>query len=321
MIHPRQQNFFREVASLGHDVLCVSPTFWGQQSATAYQVRDGAGSFMLNPLYAVSDTEEHNIYTFTLMGLPDALRKFSPDWVYVHAEPGSKLGFQCAAEAPRAAKLALFTWENMAFKGDIPECDLIVCGNSDAETLAKRACPAVPRAILPQVGVDTDHFQARPIKRDIGVAYVGRQTPEKGLDELKAAYPLTRFLPWKDYRELPWWYSQAKIVGCYSLDTPYWREQAMPYVAVEAISCGAVAVCSKGGSIPFWAREYAGINPGVVLADDVADLKLQIEILLANDELREASAEAGRMWVEDNLSSRAVAKKLIKLMEVLDDAR
>ena len=107
------------------------------------------------------------------------------------------------------------------------------------------------------------------------------------------------------------------IVVSYSQDIPCWREQAPPYVSVEAICCGAFSIVSDAGSIPFWHREFAGENPGVeiVSQSSLSELKQTIEAWLKYPELREQAVKLGREWVEENLSSHRIAKKLVDVLQ------
>jgi hypothetical protein len=342
MIHIRQQKFFQEVAKLGHDVLVISPEIWhGGQTAKPerfvawkfglkyqddcriHSQSSAETHYELRPLVGVAPDENYGPGDFTLMGLKDVLKEFEPDWVYVQQEPGSKLLDQVNDMTfgldDLSFRLAIFTWENIEIKNPVSmyRADLIVCGNDRAQTMVAFQADTIPNIILPQVGVDVDHFQAREVARDIDVAYIGRQAAEKGVVQLKEAWPATRFLEWTPYLELPWKYSQTKLVVCYSQDTDYWREQAMPYVAMEAICCGAAAIVSDAGSIPFWVRRFAGTNRGTCLVaqNDTADLKRAIEDVLLSEKDREALVSSGRQWVEENLSSKVIARRLVDEFE------
>lgn len=316
-VHIRQQHFFRELSRLGHDVLVISPDEWGAQRAF-----DSDGErFQLKALSAMGPLPP-NPYDFILLGLEDTLVSFTPEVVYVQQEPGSKLLAQCAELcAKHGWRLAIFTWENMALRGgdeELRAADLVICGNEDAERLVK---PHNDKTIiLPQVGIDTEHFAPRDVARNVPVAYIGRAAPEKGIAQLGEAYPQARFLEWKPYLELPWWYSRALIVVCYSQDTDRWREQAMPYVAMEAISCGAFAIVSDAGSIPFWHLEFAGQCPasGVIPQNNLATLRNNIEYWLINEHVREDYVKEGRAWVKTYLGSRAIAERLVQCLSDVD---
>jgi len=316
MVAERQQAFFKEVARQGHDVLVVAPGEWGNQ-----RVRPYSEDVLYKSRFSVVTCRHmggEGVYDYTLLGARETVEKFNPDWLYIQAEPGSAQEEACFSW--NVKRKALFTWENISLKGGLmrlPEYDLVVCGNPDAEALVK---PHNPRtALMLQVGIDTDHFQARPdVPRDMRVVYMGRPTPEKGLPYLLAAWPTAHLLDWKDYRELPWWYSQGEVMVAYSQDVPFWREQAPNYVVLEALSCGCKAVVSTTAAMAHWLQGCPGVvfAPGHVHMGDYLD-----PIKVSN--LREAIGQAleyvlwgdeGRQWVVDRFSNLAMARKLLEAL-------
>ena len=260
-----------------------------------------------------------NIYSYKLLGAKELIENFGPDWLYVQAEPGSLTADE--ALDWKVDKKALFTWENISIKGSgalqLLKYDLVICGNPEAETLVKPHNPHT--ALMLQVGVDTDHFQARPgVLRNIEVAYIGRRTLEKGTSYLLRAWPLASFLGWKDFKELPWWYSQVEIIVAFSQDVPHWREQAPNYVVLEALSCGCKCVVSDTASMGYWLEGC----PGVVIVEghEQPDNTLRIERV---DRLKEGIKYAlamelpndeGRQMVIDRFSNLVVAKNLLKVL-------
>ena len=266
-VHIRQQAWWRYVASLGHDVLVVTPGRWGDQVAQASRVEGLPGSYELRPLSHIGGADQ---YGFTFLGLGDLMGDFQPDWCYVQQEPESALADQVVRQlrgrAPSSCRFALFSWENRKWserretgffqcppgvRNLIQSCDLVVCGNGEAEEIMRDV--GAPRTLVGlQVGVDTAHFTARPgVPRTVNVAYIGRETPEKGLPLLAQVWPTTERVPWTPWLRLPWEMSRCRVVVTFSLDRPQWREQAPNYVTCEAISAGAAVVTSNGGSIPF----------------------------------------------------------------------
>jgi len=324
LVHIRQQKFMAQVAALGHELLCIAPRFWGNQYTRDYSEQTGEGSFQVRALLGEAETLVYTPYSFRLRGLGELLSELKPGWVYCQQEPGSQLLAQCIELKPALRfRLACFTWENIALKPDaasqLNACELVVCGNDAAERLVKAASPA-PTTILPQVGVDTAHFVARPgVLRNIPVAYIGRLAPEKGLEQLRMAYPKAHFLEWQPWERLPWWYSQVQVVVCYSQDNVIqWKEQAMPYVLVEAIASGCVGVASDAGSIPFWNRVYAGENPAVKIVSQtsITALRTAIEQWLDMDTIsRNRVVSHGREWVMENLGAITIARKLIEAFD------
>ena len=329
LIHIRQINFFKEVARLGRQVTLFCPDRWGEQAQDDYQasVGDSGGMLAVRPLPLAQTLELQAgspLDRLWFPDLPEELAKLElgpEDWIYIQQEPESRLAHEVAALKLPARK-ALFTWQNIsrpldhfAYFAALDHYDLVVCGNDGAETRMKHA-GAKRTLVLPQVGVDTDHFQARPnVPRDIPVAYIGRPAPEKGVPQLLQAWPAAKILDWVDYRELPWRYSQAQIVVCFSQDTDNWREQAMPFVACEAMACGCAVIVSDAGSIPFWHNTYPGPqdpSPAVVVPQgSVETLGRAIRGLLAKPALRQELADKGRPWVLRNLSSPIIARRLL----------
>ena len=311
LIHVRQHIFNRELSKIGIDVTLFSPGEWREQKAQNLD----EGNFHIRTLRHFGGED---VYRFKFVGLEDAIREGGFDWIYVNQEPNSIVALDCS-KLPY--KKALFTWANIPSDytplGNqvLKEYDLVVCGNGEAQELVSEHNTST--VVLPQVGVDTVHFQARPVKRDTSVAYIGRATQEKGTDKLLIAWPTARVLAWQSYESLPWWYSMCKIVVNYSQDVPQWREQAMPYTSMEAICCGVFSIVSDAGSIPYWHREFAGENPGVriVPQNSLTELKSTIEECLSATIAREESVKAGREWVEENLSSKVIAKRLVECLE------
>ena len=308
----RQQLFFQEVARQGHQVLVVSPGEWGNQRVQPYQ----EDSFRLAICRHMGG---EGVYDYTLLGAQEAVGNFNPDWLYIQAEPGSAQEEACFSW--NVKRKALFTWENISLKGGLerlPEYDLVVCGNPAAEALVK---PHNPRTtLILQVGVDTDHFQARPgIPRDIRVGYIGRRTPEKGLPYLISAWPTAQILDWKDYRDLPWYYSQVQVLVAYSQDVPGWREQAPNYVVLESLSCGCKAAVSTTAAMSYWLRGC----PGVVFASGheqrdqlvdpvkVANLKAAIQEALGPF----PQGDQGQQFVVHNFSNPVIARKLLEVLD------
>jgi len=310
----RQQLFFREIASQGHEVLMIAPGEWYDYRAVDYK----QDNFTFKTCRHIGD----NVYTYNLLGAKDLVEEFAPNWLYIQAEPGSFLAHE--ALSWDILNRAIFTWENIDIKGDgvqqLKKYDLVICGNPAAVELVTPHNDNT--ALMLQVGVDTNHFQARPnVIRNIEVAYIGRPAPEKGLPYLTRAWPTVRVLEWKDFLDLPWWYSQIQVLVAYSQDTLQWREQAPNYVVLEALSCGCAVVVSDTNSMKYWLEGCPKVV--VVEGHKQGDNKFHIERVprlkegIFKAQYRFRLCGGGRQWVIDNFSNVAVVKKLL---EVLDNA-
>ncbi len=302
----RQHFFFREVARQGHDVLMIAPGEWHNQRTQ----RQEEGSWRLETCRHIG---EDNIYTFKFLGAKDLVMDFKPDWIYAQCEPGSMMAagaFNWSHEL--GCKKALFTWENISLKGGLnilPEYDVIICGNPEAEALVKPHTQKT--ALLLQVGIDTDHFKARPdVEREISVGCVGRATPEKGIMHLSLACPTAQMCEWTPYEMLPWLYSQIEVLVAYSLDNlPYWKEQAPNYVVLEAMSTKCKCVISDTPAMKYWLTGAPGVV--CVAQRQIVELREGIKKAL---EMDSSLGEANREWVVERFSNEVVAKQLLGVL-------
>lgn len=332
LVHVRQVTYFRRLAEEQRQhVLLLAPAHWGLLSCFDQKHESADWSFTVRgldiaPLKEVGgdgglpDTTAISQYNFAMIGAGPVLEAWKPDVVLVQQEPESVLAHQMMGWATEhGVRFAVFTWENLHPRGVrsqavLRECDLVVCGNDDAERLVK---PFNDKTIiLPQVGCAEDHFQGRSVPRTVDVAFVGRKAPEKGIEYLMAAWPTAKVLEWLPWERLPWYYSSAKVVCCPSVDTDFWREQAAPYVALEANLCGAAVVAFEAGSIPFWHRcpGFAPLaNPGILLTPqkDVQALKEGIEAALSD---WERMGRQGGEWVRRWISTPVIAKRLVEAL-------
>lgn len=319
MVATRQHMYFKVLAGLGHEVTLIGPGEWGNTRATWDQVDfPNGGSYKYIPCRHMAE----DLYTFRFLGAADQLDFIEPDWLYIQQEPGSTL----AADALNwsAARRAIFTWENIDLKPgsaeQLPEYDLVICGNPAAVELVK---PHNSRTeLMLQVGVDTDHFQQREqMDRHINVGYVGRMTPEKGIPYLVQAWPTFQKADWTPFIQLPWVYSQIKTLIAFSQDIPYWREQAPNYVVLEALSCGCNVVISSTPAMKSWLDGYPGVyvaeghkQQGVGL-DLVRIRNLKEAIQMATENFEEG---AGRQMIIDRFGSQNHANRLINMFSDFD---
>jgi glycosyltransferase involved in cell wall biosynthesis len=110
-----------------------------------------------------------------------------------------------------------------------------------------------------------------------------------------------------DQKDLTKWYPRASIFVSPSI------RDAFPMVNVEALSCGTPVVSTNVGGIPEVICD--GINGILVPPYDAKKLANAIEYLLCNENVRNRYGKEGRKWVEENLSIKALARRLIKIYE------
>lgn len=336
LAHVRQQAFFRHVAREGVDVLLCAPEQWGLLRPQAVKVNymgEKAGeskhsTFEIAPLPVLGAPD---MYSYSMPTLESVLKQWEPEVVYVQQEVACAITERAThiADGLRARSV-LFVWENLDIRGPegslgqrqinadlagarLDGVGLVIAGNGRACYLHRR--PGRDITILPQVGVDVDHFAARPgVERREDVGFFGRPVPEKGVHHLQAAWPTVRITRWTEWEKLPWPLSMVKVVVCYSQDTNQWCEQAMPYAAVEAMATGCSVVVSDAGAIPFWLGGGYCERAPVIMVPQSSPNALRAGIFEALDQWQ-ARGAAGRAWVDKHLSSTVIAKKLVGMLK------
>ena len=134
-------------------------------------------------------------------------------------------------------------------------------------------------------------------RHEVEVVVVGGdldRDPEAGrLRALAASLGMegsVRFEGTVPHDELPWRYSAADVVLA-----PSWYE-SFGLVALEAMACGVPVVAARTGGLASLVRDgETGYLAPQHTPECYAD---RVEVLLANDALREAMGRAGRAWAE-----------------------
>jgi glycosyltransferase involved in cell wall biosynthesis len=187
----------------------------------------------------------------------------------------------------------------------------------------------------------------RLIPRDDGevvIGYVGRIVEPKGLRTLAAALPSLRDLRWKlvvigkgdfgetfrqlltdggmsdrvvflgfvPHEETPRYLSAFDTLVVPSETQPNWKEQ-FGRVITEAMACETPVIGSSSGEIPNLIRKSGG---GLIFAEkDRAEFAKALRQMVTQKDLRQKCGEAGRKWVEKEVSLSAVAKKMADTFE------
>src|ERR671937_272842 len=183
----------------------------------------------------------------------------------------------------------------------------VVIGVSDALAEAARRCGARDVRTIPN-GVDlpaSTGAEAEPAE----VLFVGRLSPEKGIEELVAATqgmslvvagdgPLRHLVPealgFVPHDELGGLYDRAAVVVCPS------HREGLPLCVLEAMAHGRPVVASAVGGIPELVED--GVTGFLVEPGDVAGLRAAIERLLADPMLRRRLGRAARKRVAERCS-------------------
>src|SRR5918912_59845 len=183
----------------------------------------------------------------------------------------------------------------------------VVIGVSESLAQAARRCGARDVRTIPN-GVDVPARtgdEAEPAE----VLYVGRLSPEKGIEELVAATegmklvvagdgPLRHLVPdalgFVPHEELGRLYERAAVVVL-----PSYRE-GLPLSVLEAMAHGRPVVASAVGGIPELVED--GVTGFLVEPGDIAGLRAALERLLADPVLRRRMGRAARKRVSERCS-------------------
>lgn len=313
----------------------ICPTHWGDEIAPKIAIA-------LEPKFV---SEMKGISTFYLEGFVSETFFLNPTIIYCQNEPHHFFAKQCALAAKSVdAKLVFFTWENKPDiilhptlkeleKENLSKADLVICGTKEAEQRIKSINPEVNTTVIPQTGIDTDHFKPYGnSNKEYDIGYVGRFTPEKMkyyIEFLKRnpklkslsvggrgqCYPPGgTIISWTNYENLVIYYNQMDIFLHLPWSYHGFAEQFC-YGISEALSCGLPVITTENGSL----RSVYGITPNVWFVPEGKDgLKKTQEIvdgILSG--VIQTSPDAGRQWVIDNLSLQAIAKRHLEVFESL----
>lgn len=211
-------------------------------------------------------------------------------------------------------------------RGVLRRARLVVCGSTalaaEAEALGARDVRVIPS------GVEVPESVGEPDDPP-HVLFVGRLSPEKGIEEFLAATegmqrvivgdgPLRARVPeavgFVPHGELGLYYERAAVVVCPS------RREGYGIVAREAMAHGRPVVASAvGGLLDMVVHEETGL---LVPPEDAGALRLALEKLLADPQLQASLGEVGRERVRRTLSWRAVAAATVAAYEdALRDSR
>ena len=333
-----------ELAGRGVEMTAVTPESW-KESGQHIRFESSA-----NEAYSIIRTEMvwnghfHLHYYPRLARIVDEVR---PDLMHVDEEPynlATYLAFRIAAR--RHIPALFFAWQNLRRRYPPPfrnfeqyvfgRASFGIAGTEEALTQIRARGYSGPAKVIPQFGVDTETFapQART-EGPVTIGYLGRLVPEKGVEDLVAAFegvksptrmliagdgPLldqiqTRASEWiregrvemhprLSSQEVPALLNEIDILVLPSRTTSRWVEQ-YGRILVEAMACGTTVVGSDSGEIPNVIGDAGRIFP----EGDVAALGSVLEDLVTNPEERTALALRGRERVLNLYSQGAIAEQ------------
>lgn len=278
------------------EVAFITPA-WVPHTLGRYQVERATEG----PHYVVSGrwADRSSGFFFAPGPLWRALRDIRPELVQVDEEPSSLALLEALAFGRRLGyRTVFFTWENRVTcypfpfnvirKANLRWAAGAMAGNREAAVLLQTAGFRGPLAVIPQLGVDPEHFAPQRndrLRQELGlrtftVGYLGRLVPEKGLWVLLEAISqlggdwqcllvgdgpirvewlrqvqhrgLADRVVWKStipHLAVPDYINAMDVVVLPSLTTTRWKEQ-FGHVLIEAMACEVPVIGSDSGAIP-----------------------------------------------------------------------
>jgi glycosyltransferase involved in cell wall biosynthesis len=341
----------RELRRRGAHVTLVSPRAW-REGGRRVELDPGPDRFVVP---ARTWGGHPALFAYDPLPLLRLMRRRRFDHIDVHEEPCSL----AAAEVrllrrvlqPRST-LLLYSAQNIPKRYPLPfrrfeasalgqAAGVYVCNRAAGEILQAKGFRGTV-GLLP-LGVDVQRFTPNgqaadeTPRRPLLVGYVGRLTPEKGVDVLLRATAgqrawnlvvigdgparghlerLTRaldlaaqveFVPSLPHQDLPELYRRLDVLAVPSVPTPRWQEQFCR-VAVEAMASAVPVVASASGALP----DVVGDAGVLVPAGDPAALRDALRELAAHPGRRRELGERGRAR-SGRFSWRSVAEAHLAL--------
>lgn len=355
---------------LPHEIARVSGGQWEVTAVAPRFVRAELRNIALEPgqdeacrLEAVDmRLSKHLHIAFFDSRLRDILRGGNWDMVHLFQDAYILPAFQPAYWTPPNVPLVFFANQNLV-KNYVPPfswmerycvdrcAGWIGCGETVLEALKQKGYGRKPHRRI-GYGVDTEAFHPdkdmrERTRRHLGwddsvpvVAFLGRLTPEKGIDLLTSVLGKLR-VPWRAlfigngpmrerleqwsknfadqvrivsvrHDEVPAYLNAADILCAPSQTAPNWREQ-FGRMIIEAFATGAAVVGSNSGEIPY----VIGDAGFIVQENDEAAWVETLERLLTDDALRSEFGQRGRTRALEHFAWPVIARAHIDFFEEL----
>lgn len=290
------------------------------------------------------DEEPYNLATF--LALRDFRAVAKSDAAPV-ASPQTLRG--SARGSARQPKAIFFSWQNLLRQYPPPfrwmerwvlhNIDAAIVGNQEAQTVWGSKGFAKPMHVIPQFGVDEQHFASSAMAhpaRPFTLGYAGRLVSEKGialLIDTLAHLPAARLLivgngpeeaalrahatqrhvldrvdfrPAVPSHQMPAIYRAMDVLLLPSETRSNWKEQ-FGRVLIEAMACGVPVIGSDSGEIPHVIGDAGLIFP----EGDGAALLAHLQALIQQPSLRESLAQRGHARVRDRFTMQRIADETV----------
>lgn len=228
--------------------------------------------------------------------------------------------------------------------------DGIICGNTKAELIIRNLSARIKTVVCPLSGVDTERFSPGPSswKQNHGlrdafvILFSGALDDRKGVESLLSAHvhlPVNahvviigtgpkrqelgslveslgiaqrvHFFDWVKNEELPDIMRGADVFVYPSVSRGGWEEQ-FGYTMAEASACGLAVISTRSGSIEEVVRD--GVTGILVPSGDSRSLADALLALFNDPERRARMGNAGRSYIAETFSHKAVAQTLERFL-------
>lgn len=353
-----QQGKIREISKLGVNLTVVSPARWAGRESEIQRVKPDGYEFLLHKCW-FSGTASVRIgnHLHLYPGISSVIGREKWDFVHIDEEPFNLATYHALRGCRRNRARAVFTtWQNL-MKRYPPPFNLFeryvyqnaagaIAGNGESLDLLRRRGFRRLAAHIPQLGVDPTVFRkqdAGGLRRKLGVGgafvigFVGRFSPEKGVDTLIKALALlpegcvlvlvgngperstlqamaqalgvsakVQWVPWVDSGEVVEYLNAFDVLALPSRTRWSVKEQ-FGRVLVEAMSCETCVVGSDSGEIP----NVVG-DAGLIFHEgEERELAERLRQLVDGLSLRDALRHRGRQRVLEHFTYAKIASDTV----------
>jgi glycosyltransferase involved in cell wall biosynthesis len=353
-----QQGKIREISKLGVNLTVVSPARWAGRKSELQRVKpDGYEFLACRCWFSGTSSVRLGNHLHFYPGISSIIAREKWDFVHIDEEPFNLATYHALRGCRRHRARAVFTtWQNL-MKRYPPPFNLFeryvfentvgaIAGSRGSLDLLRRREFRGLAAHIPQLGVDPNMFRkqdASGLRRKLGVGdtfvigFVGRFSPEKGLDTLIKALALlpggctlvlvgngpdrprlnavaqttgvsarVKWVPWVDSGEVVEYLNAFDVLALPSRTRWAVKEQ-FGRVLVEAMSCETCVVGSDSGEIP----NVVG-DAGLIFHEgDERELAGCLRQLLNDSSLRESFRHRGRQRVLENFTYAKIAAETV----------
>lgn len=355
MVVGAYQRKAEEIAALGVELVVLTPPSWrDRRGVQAFQPVYTSG-YQLRSIPICFNGAFHLHFYPTLSA---EIHRIAPDLLHMDEEPYNLATWLALRAAQHQRIPALFfTWQNLLRRYPPPFswfernnyaiAAAAIAGSREAAEVLRRKGYAGELAVIPQFGVDPEHFAATKPRRApadyFHIGYAGGLLPEKGLDDLLHACARLRgewrltlagegsermrleklaassglasrivFAGRIASVEMPAFYRSLDVLVLPSRTLSNWKEQ-FGRVLIEAMACEVAVVGSSSGEIP----QVLG-DAGLIFPEgDHEALAELLQMLLENPEARTRLAQAGRRRVLAHFTMQQVAQRTVALYRAL----